>query len=433
MRIVDLIAKKRDNKILTKDEIDWMIKNYTDGTIKDYQMSAMLMAIYLNNMTKEESVNLTMAIVDSGEIIDLAGIKGIKVDKHSTGGVGDKTTIVLAPLVASLGIPVAKMSGRGLGHTGGTVDKLEAIEGFKTELPLEKFTEQVNEYKIAVAGQTANLAPADKKLYALRDVTATVSSIPLIASSIMSKKIASGSNAIVLDVKVGNGAFMKTIDEAKKLARAMVDIGNGAGRKTTALITGMTEPLGYAVGNTLEIIESIEMLKGNGPKDLIELVLELGSHMVVNAGFSSTYEEAKGLLKENIENGKGLEMFKTFVKIQGGDEKIVDDYSLLGESKEIIEVISKEDGYIKSIEAEKIGICAMKLGAGRETKEDKIDMTVGIKLKKKQSDAVKKGEVLAYMYVNNDKYKDIHEDVVNSFNIVKEKCEKEKLIYDTIE
>ncbi len=433
MRIVDLIAKKRDNKILTKDEIDWMIKNYTDGTIKDYQMSAMLMAIYLNNMTKEESVNLTMAIVDSGEIIDLAGIKGIKVDKHSTGGVGDKTTIVLAPLVASLGIPVAKMSGRGLGHTGGTVDKLEAIEGFKTELPLEKFTEQVNEYKIAVAGQTANLAPADKKLYALRDVTATVSSIPLIASSIMSKKIASGSNAIVLDVKVGNGAFMKTIEEAKKLARAMVDIGNGAGRKTTALITGMTEPLGYAVGNTLEIIESIEMLKGNGPKDLIELVLELGSHMVVNAGFSSTYEEAKGLLKENIENGKGLEMFKTFVKIQGGDEKIVDDYSLLGESKEIIEVISKEDGYIKSIEAEKIGICAMKLGAGRETKEDKIDMTVGIKLKKKQSDAVKKGEVLAYMYVNNDKYKDIHEDVVNSFNIVKEKCEKEKLIYDTIE
>ncbi len=433
MRIVDLIAKKRDNKILTKDEIDWMIKNYTGGIIKDYQMSAMLMAIYLNNMTKEESVNLTMAIVDSGEIIDLTGIKGIKVDKHSTGGVGDKTTIVLAPLVASLGIPVAKMSGRGLGHTGGTVDKLEAIEGFKTELPLEKFTEQVNEYKIAVAGQTANLAPADKKLYALRDVTATVSSIPLIASSIMSKKIASGSNAIVLDVKVGNGAFMKTIDEAKKLARAMVDIGNGAGRKTTALITGMTEPLGYAVGNTLEIIESIEMLKGNGPKDLIELVLELGSHMVVNAGFSSTYEEAKGLLKENIENGKGLEMFKTFVKIQGGDEKIVDDYSLLGESKEIIEVISKEDGYIKSIEAEKIGICAMKLGAGRETKEDKIDMTVGIKLKKKQSDAVKKGEVLAYMYVNNDKYKDIHEDVVNSFNIVKEKCEKEKLIYDTIE
>lgn len=432
MRIVDLIIKKREKKELNKEEINWIIKSYIEDKIPDYQMSSLLMAIYLNDMTNDERLNLTMAMVESGKQIDLSAIDGIKVDKHSTGGVGDKTTLVLAPLVASLGIPIAKMSGRGLGHTGGTIDKLESIKGFQVSMELENFFKQVNENKIALVGQSLDLAPADKKLYALRDVTGTVSSIPLIASSIMCKKIASGSNAIVLDVKVGDGAFMKNIEDAEELARAMVDIGNGAGRKTTACITGMTEPLGYSIGNSLEVIEAVETLKGNGPKDLIELVLELGSQMVVSAGKASTYGDAKKKLEENIINGKGLEKFKEFIKIQKGDEKIVDNYKLLGEAKKIIEVRSERKGYIKKIDTEKLGICAMKLGAGREKKEDIIDMVVGIILNKKQGEKVLEGDIVAMVHTNFIDNESICKEIANCFHIIDEYCEKDKLIYKII-
>ncbi len=433
MRMIDLIIKKREKNELTKAEIDWIIENYTNNNIPDYQVSSFLMATFLNGMTKDERLFLTQAMVKSGDEIDLSNISGIKVDKHSTGGVGDKTTLVLAPLVASLDVPVAKMSGRGLGHTGGTLDKLESIEGMKIEISMEDFEKQVNDKKIAVIGQTANLAPADKLLYALRDVTGTVESIPLIASSIMSKKIAAGSDAIVLDVKVGAGAFMKTIENAKELAEVMVEIGNGAGRKTTACITSMSEPLGLSVGNALEVKEAIMTLKNEGPKDLVELVLELGSHMVVHAGRANTYEEAKKLLKENIENGKGLEKLKEFIKAQGGNENIVDDLSLLPTAKKIIEVKSEKDGYIKEIDALAVGIGAMKLGAGRQTKEDKIDMAVGVVLNKKQADKVSKGDVLAYLHVNNDDYKNVYDEVLNAFEIVSNEVDKIKLILDVVE
>ncbi len=433
MRMVDLILKKRNSEELTKEEIEWIIENYTNKVIPDYQVSAFLMATFLNGMTKSERLFLTKSIVKSGDIIDLSSIEGIKVDKHSTGGVGDKTTLVLAPLVASLGVPVAKMSGRGLGHTGGTLDKLEAIPNMKIELGMEDFVNQVNDKKIAVIGQTANLASADKLLYALRDVTATVESVPLIASSIMSKKIAAGSDAIVLDVKVGTGAFMKTIESAKELAEVMVEIGNGAGRKTTACITSMAEPLGLAVGNALEVKEAIDTLQNKGPKDLVELVLELGSHMVVHAGAAKTYEEAKVLLKENIENGKGFEKLVDFVKAQGGDEKTVLNTSLLPSAKNVIEVISEEDGYIKDIDALAIGVGAMKLGAGRQTKEDIIDMAVGVVLNKKQADKVSKGDVLAYLHTNTNKYDEVYNEVKEAYNIVNQKVEKIKLIYDVVE
>ncbi len=433
MRMVDLILKKRNNEELTKSEIDWIVENYTNKIIPDYQVSAFLMATFLNGMTKSERLYLTEAMVKSGDVIDLSSIEGIKVDKHSTGGVGDKTTLVLAPLVASLGVPVAKMSGRGLGHTGGTLDKLEAIPNMKIEIDMSDFEKQVNDKKIAVIGQTANLAPADKLLYALRDVTSTVESIPLIASSIMSKKIAAGSDAIVLDVKVGAGAFMKTIESAKELAEVMVEIGNGAGRKTTACITSMAEPLGLAVGNALEVKEAIDTLKNKGPKDLVELVLELGSHMVVHAGFAKTYDEAKVLLKENIENGKGFEKLVEFIEAQGGDKNTVIDTELLPKAKEIIEVISDKDGYIKEIDALAIGVGAMKLGAGRQTKEDIIDMGVGVVLNKKQADKVSKGEVLAYLHVNADKYEEVYKEVQQAYIIVDEKVEKIKLIYDVVE
>ncbi len=433
MRMVDLILKKRNKEELEKEEIQWIIENYTNKSIPDYQVSALLMAIFLNGMTKEERLHLTKAIVNSGDVIDLSSIDGIKVDKHSTGGVGDKTTLVLAPLVASLGVPVAKMSGRGLGHTGGTLDKLEAIPNMKIEISMEQFEKQVNDIKVAVIGQTANLAPADKMLYALRDVTSTVDSIPLIASSIMSKKIAAGSDAIVLDVKVGTGAFMKTIDEARKLAEVMVEIGNGAGRKTTACITSMAEPLGLAVGNALEVKEAIDTLQNKGPKDLVELVLELGSHMVVHAGAAKTYDEAKLMLKQNIENGKGFEKLVQFVEAQGGDKEVVTNTELLPKAKNIIEVKSIKDGYIKEIDALAVGVGAMKLGAGRQTKEDIIDMGVGIVLNKKQADKVQKGDVLAYLHTNTDDYEEVYNEILNSYKITDEKIEKIKLIYDVIE
>ena len=401
MRMYDLIMKKRKGEELTTEEINFFVEGFTDGSIPDYQASAMLMAIFFNKMNKRETADLTNAMVKSGDEIDLSSIKGIKVDKHSTGGVGDKTSICLTPLVASLGIPVAKMSGRGLGHTGGTIDKLETFKGFSVELTEEQFIENVNNINIAIMGQSGNLVPADKKLYALRDVTATVDNMSLIASSIMSKKIASGADAIVLDVKVGDGAFMKTPETAKELAREMVDIGNHLGRKTIGVISDMDQPLGFAIGNSLEIMEAIELLKGNGPKDLLELTLTLGSNMLICAKKAETEEQARKRLEENIANGKGLEKLKEFIKAQGGDISAIDDFSKFPKAKYIEEVVAPRDGYITKINAEDFGLIAMELGAGRATKESEIDLAVGLVLNKKRSDKVNKGDVLAYIHSNN--------------------------------
>ena len=402
MRIYDIIKKKRDNHELTKAEIDFFVEKYSKGEIPDYQASAILMAIFFNKMNKRETADLTNAMVESGDKIDLSNIKGIKVDKHSTGGVGDKTSISLTPLVASLGIPVAKMSGRGLGHTGGTIDKLETFKGFSVELTEEQFMENVNKINIAIMGQSGNLVPADKKLYALRDVTATVDNMSLIASSIMSKKLASGADAIVLDVKVGDGAFMKTPETAKELAQEMVDIGKHLGRETIGVISDMDQPLGYAIGNSLEVIEAIELLKGNGPKDLLELTLTIGSNMLLCAKMAESEEEARKMLMENIENGKGLEKLKDFVKAQGGDISPIDDYSKFPQAKYVEKVTSPVDGYITKIHAEAFGLIAMELGAGRATKESEIDLAVGIVLNKKRGEKVNKGDVLAYIHSNSE-------------------------------
>ena len=386
---------------LTTEEINFFVDGFTKGEIPDYQASALLMAIFFNKMNKRETADLTNAMVESGDKIDLSNINGIKVDKHSTGGVGDKTSICLTPLVASLGIPVAKMSGRGLGHTGGTIDKLETFKGFSVELTEEEFMNNVNSINIAIMGQSGNLVPADKKLYALRDVTATVDNMSLIASSIMSKKLASGADAIVLDVKVGDGAFMKTPETAKELATEMVNIGNMLGRQTIGVISDMDQPLGYAIGNSLEVIEAIELLKGNGPKDLLELTLTLGSNMLLCAKKADTVEEARKLLLESIENGKGLEKLKEFVAAQGGDITPIDDYSKFPKAKYIEPVVAPRDGYITKIKAEAFGLIAMELGAGRATKESEIDLAVGIVLNKKRGEAVSKGDVLAYIHSND--------------------------------
>lgn len=402
MRMYDLIMKKRKGEELTTEEINFFVDGFTKGEIPDYQASAMLMAIFFNKMNKRETADLTNAMVESGDKIDLSNIKGIKVDKHSTGGVGDKTSICLTPLVASVGIPVAKMSGRGLGHTGGTIDKLETFKGFSVELTEEQFMENVNKINIAIMGQSGNLVPADKKLYALRDVTATVDNMSLIASSIMSKKLASGADAIVLDVKVGDGAFMKTPETAKELAQEMVDIGKHLGRETIGVISDMDQPLGYAIGNSLEVIEAIELLKGNGPKDLLELTLTIGSNMLLCAKVAESEKEARKMLIENIENGKGLEKLKEFVKAQGGDITPIDDYSKFPQAKYVEKVTSPVDGYITKIHAEAFGLIAMELGAGRATKESEIDLAVGIVLNKKRGEKVKKGDVLAYIHSNNE-------------------------------
>lgn len=402
MRMYDLIMKKRKGEELTTEEINFFVDGFTNGEIPDYQASAMLMAIFFNKMNKRETADLTNAMVESGDKIDLSNIKGVKVDKHSTGGVGDKTSICLTPLVASLGIPVAKMSGRGLGHTGGTIDKLETFKGFSVELTEEQFMENVNKINIAIMGQSGNLVPADKKLYALRDVTATVDNMSLIASSIMSKKLASGADAIVLDVKVGDGAFMKTPETAKELAQEMVDIGKHLGRETIGVISDMDQPLGYAIGNSLEVIEAIELLKGNGPKDLLELTLTIGSNMLLCAKMAESEEEARKMLMENIENGKGLEKLKDFVKAQGGDISPIDDYSKFPQAKYVEKVTSPVDGYITKIHAEAFGLIAMELGAGRATKESEIDLAVGIVLNKKRGEKVNKGDVLAYIHSNNE-------------------------------
>lgn len=383
MRMVDIIEKKRDGKELTKAEINFVVTGYTKDEIPDYQVSALAMSIFFNDMTNEEIANLTLAMAESGEMIDLSAIKGIKVDKHSTGGVGDTTTIVLAPLVAAVGVPVAKMSGRGLGHTGGTIDKLEAIPGFNVEISNEDFIEFVNRDQVAVIGQSGDLAPADKKLYALRDVTGTVDSIPLIASSIMSKKIAAGADAIVLDVTTGDGAFMKNEKDAERLARTMVQIGKLANRQTMAIISDMSQPLGLAIGNSLEIKEAIDALNGQGPEDLMEMVYVLGSQMVVLAKKAETLEEARKMLEEAIQSGAAIEKFKVMVRNQGGDASVIDHPEKLPQAKYVIDLPAKKSGVVSEMVADQLGIAAMILGAGRRTKEDQIDFSVGLMLRKK--------------------------------------------------
>ena len=421
MRMYDLILKKKQGGELSTDEIRYMIEGFTEGSIPDYQMSAMTMAICFRGMTPRETVDLTLAMRDSGDVLDLSGIKGVKVDKHSTGGVGDKTSLALTPIIAALGVPVAKMSGRGLGHTGGTIDKLECFDGFTTALSEEQFAGNVNTIGIAIAGQTANLAPADKKLYALRDVTATVDQMSLIASSIMSKKLASGSDAIVLDVKTGNGAFMKKLEDSRALAKERVSIGTMAGKKTVAVITDMDQPLGRAVGNSLEVREAIDTLRGEGPADFKEVVFALGSQMLMLAGRAADEKEARALMEGVIEDGSALDKFAQFVRAQGGDAAPVYDTSLLPVAGKTLEVTAKESGYVHRILAEDIGIACMTLGGGRETKESAIDLSVGIILEKKNGDAVSDGEVLATIYGNDDaKMQAAYEKIAHAYEIAKE-------------
>jgi len=432
MRFVDIIEKKRDGHALTKEEITFFINGYTNGEIPDYQASALLMAIYFEDMTDEERANLTMAMVASGDQINLDAIDGIKVDKHSTGGVGDTTTLPLAAMVAAVGVPVAKMSGRGLGHTGGTIDKLEAIEGFHVELSTEDFTKQVNEIKMAVIGQSGNLTPADKKIYALRDVTATVSSIPLIASSIMSKKIASGADAIVLDVKTGDGAFMKTVEDAERLAHAMVKIGNSVGRNTMAIISDMSQPLGFAIGNALEIKEAVETLQGKGPADLQELCYVLGSQMVVLGGHAKTLAEARTQLEAVVADGSALEVLRAFITAQGGNAAVVDDLTLLPQAKFVTELAAKKSGYVAKLEADDIGTAAMLLGAGRATKESEIDLAVGLVLNKKVADYVNAGESLVTIYANREDITDVEQKLYDHIVLSDEVVDAPKLIHSII-
>lgn len=432
MRMVDLIEQKRDGNELTKQEIDFIIQGYTEGSIPDYQMSSFLMSVFFQGMTPRETADMTLAMVNSGDTIDLSAIEGIKVDKHSTGGVGDTTTLVLAPLVAAVGVPVAKLSGRGLGHTGGTVDKFESIPGFNAEIKNDQFIKQVNEIKVAVTGPTGNLTPADKKIYGLRDVTGTVNSIPLMASSIMSKKIASGADAIVLDVKFGAGAFMKDIESAKELAKAMVEIGNNVGRNTMAIISDMNQPLGYAIGNALEVKEAIDTLRGEGPEDLHELCLTLGSQMVLLAKHADTVEEARRMLKDAIKSGKALDKFKQFIQAQGGDSSIADDPSKLPSATYIIEVKSQEDGYIAGIEADSIGTAAMILGAGRATKESEIDLSVGLMLHKKIGDQVKKGDTLVSIHSNSESVDEVINRIYESYQISASKVDDPILVHAEI-
>lgn len=432
MRILDIIQKKKHGEELTEEEISFFIDGYTRGEIPDYQASALLMAIWFRGMTSEETRHLTMAMVNSGDRLDLSKIAGTKVDKHSTGGVGDKVSLIVIPLVASLGIPVAKMSGRGLGHTGGTIDKLESIEGFNVSLTMEQFIHNVNTYKMAIVGQTANLTPADKKLYALRDVTGTVDSIPLIASSIMSKKIASGSDAIVLDVKVGNGAFMKTLDEARTLASAMVAIGNGLGRKTIAILTNMDEPLGEEIGNANEVREAIKALKGESGKDLLEVAVTVAAYMAVAGGAFTEVEEAKKGLYEAIGSGKALERFVELIGIQGGEREVILHPERLPVAKQSIEVRAIKDGFVHEIRAEEIGTAAMLLGAGRAKKDDTIDYAAGITLKKKVTDPVKAGEVLCILMTNRPDHKEAYAMALDAFVIEPTRPEKIPFILDVI-
>ncbi len=429
MRMYDLIMKKRNGGALSGEEIRFMVQGYTKGEIPDYQMSAMMMAIYFRGMDADETLALTMEMAHSGDMLDLSDIHGVKVDKHSTGGVGDKTSLALTPMVAAAGVTVAKMSGRGLGHTGGTIDKLESFSGFSTAITEQQFKENVNRIGIAIMGQTADLAPADKKLYALRDVTATVDNMSLIASSIMSKKLAAGADAIVLDVKTGSGAFMKTQEDSFALAREMVRIGNGAGRKTIAVVSDMDQPLGCAVGNALEVREAVDTLRGCGPKDFVELCLTLGSYMLVAGGKAATEEEAEQILRAVIEDGSALDKLAEFIAAQGGDRELVYHPEKLPQASITQEIESPADGYIQRIVCDEIGICSLILGGGRETKESAIDLSVGLVLHKKVGDAVKKGESLAVIHANDQAKLDMaKERFLQAYTIASDPVEKKPLI-----
>ncbi|MGO1470669.1 MAG: pyrimidine-nucleoside phosphorylase [Tissierella sp.] len=433
MRIYDIIKRKRDGFSLSKEEIEYFINGYTDGKIPDYQIASLLMAIFLNKMNDKETLYLTRAMVESGEKVDLSSIKGIKIDKHSTGGVGDSITLVLGPMIAACEVPFVKMSGRGLGHSGGTLDKLESINNFKVDISKEDFIQNTNKINISICSQTTNITPADKKLYALRDVTATVDNISLISSSIMSKKLAVNSNGIILDVKVGSGAFMKDLKEAKNLARTMVNIGKNYGRDTIAIVTNMDQPLGKAIGNNLEVKEAIETLKGKGPKDLLELALILGSKSLVLAKEVQTEKEGRKVLEEAINSGKAYNKFIELVKYQYGDIKEIENPDLFPRAKYIIEVNSKKEGFIKKINAEEIGKCALKLGAGRETLETEIDLSAGIILNKKVDDYINLDETLAYIHTNDKiKGEEVKEQILDIYIIGKKNIKDQKLILDEI-
>lgn len=432
MRVVDIIDKKKKGYPLTKEEIKFIIDGYVSNEIPDYQISALLMAICFQGLNTDEQVALTKSMLESGEQVDLSNIEGICVDKHSTGGVGDKTTLVVGPILASCGLKLAKMSGRGLGHTGGTLDKLESIPGFSINIDSESFYRQVNEISLAVIGQTANITPADKKLYALRDVTATVDSIGLIASSIMSKKLASGAQSIILDCKVGEGAFMKNLDDARKLAQAMVNIGKSYGRSMIVVLSDMGEPLGNTVGNSIEVIEAIETLKGKGPESFRNFCYDLVVEMLLETKVCENKNEALALINQKINNGEALEKLKQMIIYQNGNPNVINDYSLLPQAKNIIKVKAKADGYVKSLNALEIGISAMLLGAGRSSKDDIVDLSVGVEVMKKVGDQVYNGDTLAVLYSNGKNEDIVYDKVYKSYEIVKEKIEKRKLIFDII-
>lgn len=432
MRMVDVIDQKRNGGVLSDEQLQFFVDGVVDGSLPDYQISALLMAIYFQGMTDREQTQLTMKMMHSGERLDLSKIPGIKVDKHSTGGVGDKTSLPLAAMVAALGIPVPMISGRGLGHTGGTLDKLEAIPGFQVELSEQDFIKQVAEEKLAIVGATRDVAPADKKIYALRDVTDTVDSIPLIASSIMSKKLASGTDALVIDVKTGAGAFMKTEDSAVKLAKALVTIGKQAGLKCEAVISDMNQPLGSKIGNTLEIEETLDLLKGKGPKDLLELVLELGSRMVVMGQQAASLAEARAKLEQTIADGSALARFKAMIKAQHGDPNVVDDYSLMPHAKYQIEYPAQKGGVIAKLTADEIGMASMLMGGGRQKADDQLDYAVGIELHKKIGDSVQKGESIMTIWSNREDIDDVKE-LLDQAVAIKESAQQPTLIHETIE
>mgnify|MGYP001283687656 FL=1 len=432
MRMVDVIDQKRNGGVLSDEQLQFFVDGVVDGSLPDYQISALLMAIYFQGMTDREQTQLTMKMMHSGERLDLSKIPGIKVDKHSTGGVGDKTSLPLAAMVAALGIPVPMISGRGLGHTGGTLDKLEAIPGFQVELSEQDFIKQVAEEKLAIVGATRDVAPADKKIYALRDVTDTVDSIPLIASSIMSKKLASGTDALVIDVKTGAGAFMKTEDSAVKLAKALVAIGKQAGLKCEAVISDMNQPLGSKIGNTLEIEETLDLLKGKGPKDLLELVLELGSRMVVMGQQAASLAEARAKLEQTIADGSALARFKAMIKAQHGDPNVVDDYSLMPHAKYQIEYPAQKGGVIAKLTADEIGMASMLMGGGRQKADDQLDYAVGIELHKKIGDSVQKGKSIMTIWSNREDIDDVKE-LLDQAVTIKESAQQPTLIHETIE
>ena len=433
MRFVDIIEKKKNKEELTDEEIKFWIDGVTDESIPDYQTSALLMAIVLNGMTDHETAKLAECMMNSGDVIDLSDIKGIKADKHSTGGVGDKTSLALGPIISACGLKLAKMSGRGLGHTGGTLDKLESIEGFNVFLKEEDFKKQVNEIGFAIIGQTGELVPADKKLYALRDVTATVDSIPLIASSIMSKKLASGSDTILLDVKYGEGAFMHTIEDAKKLANAMINIGKKLGKDTKAMITDMNQPLGNTIGNALEVKEAIETVKGNGPKDFTELVLTAGEIMLVQGKIAKNKNEARAMLEDAINSGKAFEKLKKMVEYQGGNVKQIEDPDLLPQAKFKTQMKSQKEGYIDNIHSMNLGILSMKLGGGREKKEDSINYAVGLEMKVKKGDKIKKDDILATVYHDEKLTDEWIESFYNTFSYSNEKTNPIPVVEEILE